>query len=218
MLGLGTIAAIAGGAALGSLLSGGNKGKTKVISPEDKVLKRDDALQIFYQGVFAPSIGLRKKDYTFPGMIPPGQQINIQTYEVDPEFQKRMIEARDNYVNAANQYGQRVQGLLLGMPNFNIQTPFGNLPAFGLQKAYLNNATAQAGLLKSALIDPASIAYKTYFVDPMNLWMKQDLARYGVQGDVIYQPPDNSLLASLIGAGGDLGAAYIMAGSNRKVK
>ncbi|EDP74381.1 hypothetical protein [Hydrogenivirga sp. 128-5-R1-1] len=184
----------------------GSGEKTTVIPPQ--ILKRSPEQSAFASYFLNPVVmGLDVKFEKNPitGEI---------SYKVEPNFDKlaRMEKARDNYVSAMDNYGQTIQGILSKLKSYNpiVSTPFGNIQAFGLQRAALNNAGLLANFAKEAITAPKKTAFDVYYQQPLDIFLKQDLARYGIKGDTIYKPRDYGLLPSLIAAGGSILAGKAM--------
>jgi len=227
----------------------GSSPKVKYPDPKKMVLPRDDLLSSFYAHVFAPALG---------GSIITDDQNNIVGYSFPPE---KLLSYKDDYLNKLKQT-EGLLGSLVGslqnlvpehqnlasyskslLPDINylksipeapiIKTPFGEIPAYGLQRSALRNrqdylkglALGQAlaeqtanligkqadlysliGNTALTALKPASVEYEVGYLTPLNMFLKEDLARYGVQATPIGISGSGGLLGSVLaGAGNALG-------------
>lgn len=190
----------------------GSSDKTSVIPADQLILKRSPELSAFASYFYDPVVlGL---DVKF------GKDENGNTtYTVEPSWDKlaRMEKAREDYLNAYDNYGQRLQkrlGLLENTLNQSlnylptISTPFGDLAAYGLQRAKLQNDRAMLGneglfanYMKEALISPKQTFFDVLYQQPLNMFMQQDLARNRVYGQPVVERGSGGLLGSALGIG-----------------
>lgn len=202
-----SIGKIVGG--VGHLLFGSGS-KIKYPDPKKTVMPRDDLLSSFYSIGFPTYLGYTTSD-------------DGKTYRLDPS---KLAEAKQTYLNAQQLAANKEKMLsdyLFGMlPKQDfltsyvrpIETPFGWVPAYGLQQAELKNKAIQTGilgdlgrtvgLLSSLIADsyvrPAQAQYKTDYLDPLNVFLKEDLARYGVSASPIAVQGSTGLLGTLAAA------------------
>ena len=118
--------------------------------------------------------------------------------------------AKSNYLSAAYLYAGSLKPLLreaqrdVFSPEPVVLTPFGELPAYGLENASVRSDLAKAGLLSSLLKDvylmPAELRYKLYYEEPLNVFLKEDLARYGVQATPYVTQGSPGLLGGILAA------------------
>ena len=197
------------GKAIGSIAGGlfGKGPKIKYPDASKTIIPRDEILSKFYSDYFAPyGLGIYKGD--------------DGKWHVDEQFLEDFKGAKQDYLAAAKDYADKVGGYadylsrllpapsFFQIPSFNVQSPIGNLPAYGLQRAALRNKagylsllgnTGQyvgllSGLMKNALL-PAQLEYQLNYLQPLNLFTQQDLARYRVQA----QPYGISASPGLLG-------------------
>ena len=154
----------------------GSQPVIKYTNPSKVVLPRDDKLIQAYQSI---------------DIVP------------DKSVKSKYIEAVEQYSEALKPLLENTQRMLTSSPPTFI-TPFGELPAYGLESASIKNYLSKVGLLSSLLNDiylmPAELKYKLYYEQPLNVFLKEDLARYGVQATPYVTQGSPGLLGGILAA------------------
>lgn len=144
---------IAGGI-VGSIAGGlfGHKPKVVYSSPQRTVMPRDGLLSDFYKKNVAAILG---------GFSP---------------------QARDDYIKSVLKYSDLLSKQVSNIPPPpKIITPFGELLGYGIQRAGIRNVGLLAPLIFESIVKPAELSYRLNYEYPVNIFLKEDLARYGVQ-------------------------------------
>jgi len=198
----------------------GSSPKIKYPDAQKLVLPRDEVLAGFYHDVFPVLLGggYEKTDN--------GERLAFDPSKLTQYKEKLLdqLEKTQGLLSSVLDYSQKLlpdADYLRAVPEApTVKTPFGEIPAYGLQRSALRNKEEylkglglgqslanQLASMSLLGLKPAEMEYQVGYLDPLNMFLKEDLARYGVHATPIGINGSGGLLGSVLaGAGKVLGA------------